>query len=100
MSVNQLAAQIKLLEVWKSTNIIGYSVQLENNQLQRNTNGREVRPPTVKLWKDDTRVTNAKESFLRDAAKLWNNAPLSVKNAKTIYLAKKEIVKYCKTIAI
>ena len=59
-----------------------------------------MRPPTVKLWKDDTRVTNAKESFLRDAAKLWNNAPLSVKNAKTIYLAKKEIVKYCKTIAI
>ena len=35
---------------------------------------------------------------IRDAAKLWNNAPLNVKNAKTLYAAKKETLKYCQTL--
>ena len=98
LSVNQLAAQIKLVESWKAVNLKEYPIQLDNNQLQRNTNGRAVRESTVKLWKDDTKSATAKESFLRGAAKLWNNAPLSVKNAKSLYLAKMEIVKFCKSI--
>ena len=31
ISVNQLAAQIKLMEAWKSLNIPDYPVQMENN---------------------------------------------------------------------
>ena len=100
LSVNQLAAQIKLTEAWKAVNLEEYPIQLENNQLLRNTNGREVRVSTVKLWKDDTKCTIAKESFIRDAAKLWNQAPVAIKSAKSLYTAKKEILKYCKTIAI
>ena len=52
------------------------------------------------MWKDDTRIAlaTAQESFLRDAAKIWNNAPINVKNAKSLYLAKKEILKFVKTI--
>ena len=100
MSINQLAAQIKLMESWKSINIAEYPVQMEDNQLRRQTNRREVRTSTIKRWKEDTKVTNAKESFLRDAAQLWNAAPDYVTNAKSLYLAKKEIVKYCKTLAI
>ena len=94
----QLATQIKLVEVWKTINIENYPVKLENNQLQRNTNGRAVRTATVKMWKDDTRIATAQESFLRDAAKIWNNAPINVKNANSLYLAKKEILKFVKTI--
>ena len=94
-----MAAQIKLLEAWKSINIEGYPVQLENNQLKRQTNGREVRITTIKHWKDDTRIATAKESFIRDAAKLWNKAPITVLYAKSVNLAKKEIVKFCKTLA-
>ena len=89
----------KLVESWKAVNTENYPIQLENNQMQRNTNGREVRESTVKLWKDDTRLTAAKESFIRDAAKLWNNAPLAVKSAKTLHSAKNEILKFCKTLA-
>ena len=88
------------MEAWKSLNITGNPVKLENNQLRRDMNGREVRSTTVKLWKEHTKVSNAKESFIRDTAKLWNNAPMSVKNAKSMNLAKKEIVKYCKAIHI
>ena len=98
-SVNhQLAAQIKLVEAWKTINLENYPIQLENNQLSRNTNGRAVRESTIKLWKDDTKVANAKESFLRDAAKLWNNAPTNVKKAKSLYMAKKVIITYCKSL--
>ena len=93
LSVNQMEAQIKLLEARKSVNLENYPIQMENNQLQM------AEQSTVKLWKDDSRVTSAKESFIRDAAKLWNNAPSTVKSAKSLYLAKKEILKYCKTIA-
>ena len=99
LSVNQLASQIKLVEAWKAVNLEDYPIQPENNQLQRNANGRAVRKSTVKLWKDDTKCATAKESFLRDAAELWNNAPLSVKNTKSLYSAKNEIVKFCKSIA-
>ena len=68
--------------------------------MRRQANGRKVRTTTIKLWKEDTRVNIAKESFLRDAAKLWKDAPATVTNAKSLYVAKKEIVKYCKSIAI
>ena len=98
LSVNQLAGQIKLVEAWKAVNVENYPIQLEYNQLNRNTNGRAVRETTMKLWKDDTKVTSARESFIRDAAKLWNNAPLNVKNAKTLYAAKKETLIYCQTL--
>ena len=99
LSVNQLAAHIKTVEAWKTINVENYPIKLENNQLHRNTNGREVRESTVKLWKDDTRVASAKESFIRDAAKIWNNAPANVKNAKSLYLAKKESLSFCKTLS-
>ena len=46
-SVNQLAAQIKLLEAWKSVNLENYRIQMENNQLQRNTNGRAINFETL-----------------------------------------------------
>ena len=95
-----MAAQIKLLEAWKSINIEGYPVQLENNQLKRQTNGREVRITTIKHWKDDTRIATAKESFIRDAAKLWNKAPIAVKAATTIFSAKKEIKKFASSLPI
>ena len=81
LSVNQLAAQTKLVEAWKSINLEDYPIQMDNNQLQRNTNDRAVRETTVKLWKEDTKITSAKESFVGDAAKLWNNAPKSVRSA-------------------
>ena len=98
LSVNQLAAQIKLVEAWKAVNIVNYPIKLENNQLLRNTNGREVRASTVRVWKDDSKCAVAKESFVRDAAKLWNNAPMPIKNEITRYSAKKEILKFCRTI--
>ena len=64
----------------------------------RQTNNRSVRATTVKLWKDDTKVKSAENSFIRDAARLWNQVPYTIKEAKTLGIAKSQILKYCKTL--
>ena len=97
-SVNQLSAEIKLTESWKSVHIDGYPFQLEPNNPSRDTQGRSIRATTEKKWKDTAKSKAGEMSCSRDAAKLWNNAPLTIKSAKTLSLAKKEIKAYCKTI--
>ena len=82
-SVNQLSAEIKRIEAWKSINVDSYPIQLEENNPGRIEIERSVRQGTRKEWKDDSKSTAAKISFSRDAAKLWNKAPISIKNAKT-----------------
>ena len=42
----------------------------------------------------------ARESISIDCAKLWNNAPLEIKNAPTLTGAKREIKKFCKLLQI
>jgi hypothetical protein len=40
------------------------------------------------------------KSFRGDAPKLWNKALRSIKTAKTMHEAKREIKRYCKTLSI
>ena len=83
LSVNQLAASIKLSEVWKSTNIENYPVHLEPNNVLAVENVRNLRPSTTRYWNQDARSTAAKESFSRNAAKLWNIVPSSINIGQT-----------------
>ena len=70
------------MEVWKSENVLNYPVQLEPNNPSESTTERQLRPGTSRKWNQDTKFAAAKESFSRNAAKLWNNAQLDIKNAK------------------
>ena len=97
-SENQLAAEIKLTEAWKSTQVEFYPVQLETFNSGREETGRTVRPGTRKIWNDEAKSTAAKISFSRDTAKLWNNAPPEIRNASKISSAKREIRKFCKLL--
>ena len=92
-SVNQLVGEIKLLEAWKATHITSYPFQLEENNPNRQVSDRSVRPNTTKMWKDSAKSKAASESISIDCAKLWNNAPEEIKNASTIFSAKREIKK-------
>ena len=89
LSVNQLAASIKLIEAWKACNITKYPIQLEKNHENLIPNDRIVRPYTTRLWKEDGRTNLARESFTRSAAKIWNQAPQTLKDCKTLSMAKK-----------
>ena len=100
LSINQLAASIKLCEVWKAENIADYPVQLEPSNKNCVSNEREVRPSTIRKWNQDAKSNAAKESFSRNAAKIWNAAPQAVKMAKTLRAAKTEIKNHCKSLPV
>ena len=72
MSVNQLASNIKLTEVWKATNNSEYPVQLTHKKPEGRMNNFILRPSTIRTWKEACKTKIAKESFTYDAAKIWN----------------------------
>ena len=47
-SVNQLSAEIKLLEAWKAVNITNYPFQMEKNNPDRIDTGRDIRSTSIK----------------------------------------------------
>ena len=98
LSVNQLAASIKLSEVWKSINLVNYPIQLEPNVVGKPDTDRTLRTSSCRLWNQDAKTRAERESFSRNAAKIWNNAPLAIKNATTLTAAKKEIKRHCLTL--
>ena len=98
LSVNQLAASIKALEVWKSINNVNYPIQLEPNNKVLNNSERLMRPSTCRIWNQDARTGPEKESFSRNAAKIWNMAPKEIKDIKSLPRAKKAIKEWCKRL--
>ena len=99
-SVNQLAGEIKLVEAWKATHIDSYPFKLEECHANRQVLDRSVRPTTTRKWKDYASSKAARESISIDCAKLWNNAPAEIINARNLSCAKREIKKYCKSIEL
>ena len=99
LSVNQTAAQIKLLEAWKSCRTENYPVKLKKTET-REGNQREMRMGTRRELEEGGRTRTVAESFAREAGRVWNTAPNTIKDAKTISAAKKAILEYCKTLPV
>ena len=100
LSVNQLAAQIKLLEAWKSVHIPGYAIVLEPYSKERPNNTHDLRNQTKRVFNDSAKLKIAAQSFSVDAAKLWNQAPEEVTKAASIQIAKRAIRILVKTFPI
>ena len=98
LSVNQTAAQIKLVEMWKAAKTENYPVRME--MIQRNKNDIQTRNNQGMKFKELMRTSLRKNSFVGDGARLWNNAPVNLTNCNSIESAKREIRKYCKTLPI
>ena len=62
---------------------------MEPNQADKNTLGRTVRITTETEWEETSNSKAASISFSRDIARLWNAAPVNIKNAETLRSAKK-----------
>ena len=99
-SVNQLAAEIKLLEVWKSVNVAGCPINLEPYNPQSSQTGHQLRPKLNRVFNDTARLQVSKSSFNIDAAKLWNYAPEDLRIAVSLTEAKRLIKIHCKTIPL
>ena len=73
---------------------------MEENITNKNCTDRVLRPTSIKMWKDNAKTKTATNSFSIDTAKIWNNCPEVIKQAKSIGIAKSEIKKYSETLEI
>ena len=98
LSVNQISAQIKLCEMWKAKNIEEYPIKFRYQST--NPGARETRGNSSGKMIETGRTQKSISSFVGDAPRIWNKAPIQVTNAKTLSTAKKEIRKFCLTLPI
>ena len=94
------AAQIKLLEVWKSVHVEDYSIELEPYNKIRPLNNHDLRTQTNRVFNDSARLKIASQSFSIDAARIWNLGPASITESNTITMAKRAIKKFVMTLPI
>ena len=98
ISVNQINAQVKLTEIWKSTNINNYPIISDKQE------EKEVSRTTRAITRGDviqTASSNLSQAtFLNDAFKIWNKAPRQLKTCKLLFSVKKEIRNYVKTLPL
>ena len=100
LSVNQLAASIKLLEVWKSQNQNGYPIAFEPYNANLQNQGHDLRPQNNRVLKDYCKLKKFESSFMVDAARLWNVAPGEITEAPTLSTAKAAIHLFCKILPV
>ena len=98
LSVNQVNAQVKLTEIWKSINDYKYPIQ--SQKLNYNTEARSTRASNRGDLKIEASTLKSQATFLNDAFKIWNAAPSNIKNSKSLAIAKKEIRKFTTTLPI
>ena len=100
LSVNQLSAQIKLKEVWKSLNCQNYPIKFEPYNSALSKGSHALRTKENRVFNDNYRLQKSKSSFYVDAARLWNAAPKTIRNAKTDYEAKGAILNFVKNLPL
>ena len=98
LSINQLAAQVKLTEMWKAVHTENYPIHMAAQAIpevgmatRADHQGRLIEPGHSK---------KTMQSFVGDASRVWNKAPARIKEANTIGMAKKAIKEFCKNIPI
>ena len=70
------------------------------NQIQTQPGARETRGNATGRMIETGRSIKTITSFVGDAPRIWNRAPIQVTSAKTLSTAKKEIRKFCLTLPI
>ena len=100
LSVNQLAAEIKILEVWKSLNVESCPIKLVPYNPHESVNSHQLRPKPNRIFCDTARLQIYTSSFNIDAAKLWNVVPVDVRNSPNVIMAKRAIKKFCITLPV
>ena len=97
-SVNQLNAQVKLLEIWKALNLADYPLKINQQAVpeigtttRASHKGRPIEKGTSNL---------AKKASTNDAIRIWNQSPVSITESKSLYQAKNAIKAYVRTLPV
>ena len=98
LSVNQINASIKLLEMWKSFNTPNYPLQVKQQSSGTNKiNTRaDLRCRPIEIGKREL----TKNTCVSDAVRVWNLAPSSVTSSQSVNIAKKEIKTFVRSLPI
>ena len=100
LSVNQLGAKIKLIEVWKTLNKVDYPLSLDSYKPINTNRNHDLRDQSNRVFDDSCKKKKSESSFHVDAARLWNILPQNVRSAPSLELAKKTIDAFCKSLPI
>ena len=100
LSVNQLAAKIKLIEVWKTLNKLDYPLSLDSYKPINTNRNYVLRDQINRVFDDTCRKKKSESSFHVDAARLWNILPQNVRSAPSLELAKKAIDAFCMSLPV
>ena len=98
LSVNQVAAQIKLTEIWKATHDNEYPIKFF--RLEETQNRITTRQTTRGDLHVHSKSVLALKGFIGSAPRLWNQVPFTIRNTNTLTAAKIEIKLYCQTLLI
>ena len=97
-SVNQINAQIKLLEMWKALNVKDYPLLIK--QQEPHAGGVVTRASDLGRPIEIGKSTLTKNTCVSDAVRIWNLAPREVTDSTSLYMAKKAIKIYTRTLPI
>ena len=98
LSVNQVAAQIKLTEIWKAINVPKFPIKVMKQETP--IDSRTTRGVTNGKLIEEGSSTLIINSCIGDATRLWNRAPEGIKNSNIIATAKSEIKKFVLTLPL
>ena len=101
LSVNQLNAKIKIQEIqeiWKSKNINGYPLKIQNLTVNQNT--VNTRAMTENKPIEIGGSTLIEKTCVSDAIKLWNVTPNDIKMCQSLKQLKTLTRKFVKTLPV
>ena len=96
LSVNQIAAEVRLIETWKSIHT-NYCL---SNVFEKRVSSYETRAAGKNALEVEEKSRLRENSFQFPCTKLWNIAPQSITNAQTESFARKAIRDYVKTLPL
>jgi hypothetical protein len=82
------------------TEITSYPVSIIEILDGFNQRKRTLRESSVRIWTESASCKEASESFIYDAAKLWNIVPKEIKISTSLTMARKSIKRYSKILPI
>ena len=98
LSVNQLNAQIKLVEMWKAMNMEDYPLKIDLQTCDENR--VSTRADSHKRPIEVGKTNLAQKTCISDALRLWNLAPEKVTCSKSLTQVKMEIKKFVRALPI
>ena len=98
LSVNQLNANVKLLEIWKALKVEDYPLIVQRQS--RNESRVSTRADTTEKPMDIGRSLLTQKTCVSDAIRVWNMAPEKITTCTSQTLAKSEIKKFVRQLPI